>query len=137
MPYRKSIISIHIHVCISFVPAGATQVRWNRLSRYLLATAHDGDIKLWDQRKGTAPVQYIAAHLAKVSTDIFIYWCLIQEVLLCFSLFRYFHIITKPSKIQTLSTFYSLNKLIQTVTLLIFIYKVLGSNLNLDTEYSD
>ncbi|PSN51284.1 WD repeat-containing protein 59 [Blattella germanica] len=47
--------------------AGATQVRWNRLSRYLLATAHDGDIKLWDQRKGTAPVQYIAAHLAKVS----------------------------------------------------------------------
>lgn len=46
--------------------AGATQVRWNRLSRYLLATAHDGDIKLWDQRKGTAPVQYIAAHLAKI-----------------------------------------------------------------------
>ncbi|XP_021927704.1 GATOR complex protein WDR59-like isoform X3 [Zootermopsis nevadensis] len=46
--------------------AGATQVRWNRLSRYLLATAHDGDIKLWDQRKGTAPVQYIAAHLSKI-----------------------------------------------------------------------
>lgn len=52
-----------------FIPAGATQVRWNRLSRYLLATAHDGDIKLWDQRKGTAPVQYIAAHLAKVSIN--------------------------------------------------------------------
>lgn len=55
-------------MCILFIPAGATQVRWNRLSRYLLATAHDGDIKLWDQRKGTAPVQYIAAHLAKVGT---------------------------------------------------------------------
>lgn len=73
MPYKKSVISIHIHDCISFIAAGATQVRWNRLSRYLLATAHDGDIKLWDQRKGTAPVQYIAAHLAKASTDIFIY----------------------------------------------------------------
>lgn len=32
----------------------------------MLATAHDGDVKLWDQRKGTAPVQYIAAHLAKI-----------------------------------------------------------------------
>ncbi|KAK7790146.1 hypothetical protein R5R35_009355 [Gryllus longicercus] len=46
--------------------AGATQVRWNRLSRYLLASAHDGEIRLWDQRKGTAPVQYIAAHLSKI-----------------------------------------------------------------------
>lgn len=45
---------------------GATQVRWNRQSRYLLATAHNGDIKLWDQRKGTAPVQYITAHLANI-----------------------------------------------------------------------
>lgn len=48
--------------------AGSTQVRWNRLSSFLLATAHDGDIKLWDQRKGTAPVVYISAHLAKVSS---------------------------------------------------------------------
>lgn len=94
MPYKKSIIFIHIyhcmnvdssHICISFIAAGATQVRWNRLSRYLLATAHDGDIKLWDQRKGTAPVQYIAAHLAKVSTEIFIYWCLIKKY--CFLFF--------------------------------------------------
>uniref|UniRef100_A0A1B6LD05 RWD domain-containing protein n=1 Tax=Graphocephala atropunctata TaxID=36148 RepID=A0A1B6LD05_9HEMI len=46
--------------------AGANQVRWNRLSRYLLATAHNGDIRLWDQRKGTAPVQYITAHLANI-----------------------------------------------------------------------
>lgn len=71
-PSKKTKIFLYFHGCIFFVPAGATQVRWNRLSRYLLATAHDGDIKLWDQRKGTAPVQYIAAHLAKVSTEIFI-----------------------------------------------------------------
>lgn len=30
-------------------------------------TSHDGDLKLWDQRKGTAPVQYIAAHLSKIN----------------------------------------------------------------------
>lgn len=46
--------------------AEASQVRWNRISSNILATAHDGDIKLWDQRKGTAPIQYIAAHLAKI-----------------------------------------------------------------------
>lgn len=46
--------------------AEASQVRWNRICPYLLATAHDGDIKLWDQRKGTAPIQYIAAHLSKI-----------------------------------------------------------------------
>ncbi|KAJ8954387.1 hypothetical protein NQ318_011060 [Aromia moschata] len=46
--------------------AEASQVRWNRVSPHLLATAHEGDIKIWDQRKGTAPVQYIAAHLAKI-----------------------------------------------------------------------
>ncbi|XP_072391428.1 GATOR2 complex protein WDR59 isoform X1 [Diabrotica undecimpunctata] len=46
--------------------AEASQVRWNKVSSYLLATAHEGDIKIWDQRKGTAPVQYIAAHLAKI-----------------------------------------------------------------------
>lgn len=49
-----------------FFKAGANQVRWNRLSRNLLATAHNGDIRLWDQRKGTAPVEYITAHLANV-----------------------------------------------------------------------
>ncbi|CAH1183281.1 unnamed protein product [Phaedon cochleariae] len=46
--------------------AEASQVKWNRKSPHLLATAHEGDIKIWDQRKGTAPVQYIAAHLAKI-----------------------------------------------------------------------
>uniref|UniRef100_A0A1B6EDS3 RWD domain-containing protein n=1 Tax=Clastoptera arizonana TaxID=38151 RepID=A0A1B6EDS3_9HEMI len=45
---------------------GASQVCWNRLSPYLLATAHNGDIRLWDQRKGSAPVQYITAHLANI-----------------------------------------------------------------------
>ncbi|XP_049822756.1 GATOR complex protein WDR59 isoform X2 [Aethina tumida] len=46
--------------------AEASQVRWNRLSPNLLATAHDGDIKVWDQRKGTAPTKYISAHLSKI-----------------------------------------------------------------------
>lgn len=46
--------------------AEASQVRWNRISPHILATSHDGDIKIWDQRKGTAPIQYVTAHLSKI-----------------------------------------------------------------------
>lgn len=54
---------------IERVIAGSSQVRWNTLSPNMLATAHDGDIKIWDQRKGNSPMQYIAAHLTKVKPD--------------------------------------------------------------------
>lgn len=50
-------------------------MRWNPLSLYTLATAHDGDVKIWDQRKATSPVQYITAHLTKVYFIIFIIMC--------------------------------------------------------------
>ncbi|XP_017879158.1 GATOR complex protein WDR59 isoform X2 [Ceratina calcarata] len=56
--------------------AGSSQVRWNTLSPNMLATAHDGDIKIWDQRKGNSPMQYIAAHLTKIyGLD----WCPFQQ----------------------------------------------------------
>ncbi|XP_043265294.1 GATOR complex protein WDR59 isoform X1 [Colletes gigas] len=56
--------------------AGSSQVRWNSLSSNMLATAHDGDIKIWDQRKGNSPVQYIAAHLTKIHG---LDWCPFQQ----------------------------------------------------------
>ncbi|KAK5646426.1 hypothetical protein RI129_004890 [Pyrocoelia pectoralis] len=46
--------------------AEASQVRWNQMASHILATAHDGDIKVWDQRKGNSPIQYITAHLSKI-----------------------------------------------------------------------
>lgn len=46
--------------------AGASQVQWNKVANHLLATAHDGDVKLWDKRKGSMPIQYISAHLCKI-----------------------------------------------------------------------
>ncbi|XP_046440628.1 GATOR complex protein WDR59-like isoform X2 [Daphnia pulex] len=53
--------------CVSLsAVVGATQVRWNRVTSHLLATAHEGDVRLWDWRKGSSPVQYIAAHLHKI-----------------------------------------------------------------------
>ncbi|XP_014231934.1 GATOR complex protein WDR59 isoform X1 [Trichogramma pretiosum] len=56
--------------------AGASQVRWNALAPNMIATAHDGDVKIWDQRKGNSPVQYIAAHLTKIyGLD----WCPFQQ----------------------------------------------------------
>ncbi|XP_064611942.1 GATOR2 complex protein WDR59-like isoform X2 [Liolophura sinensis] len=46
--------------------AGAAQVKWNKKTRNLFATTHEGDIRIWDPRKGNAPLQYIAAHLSKI-----------------------------------------------------------------------
>ncbi|XP_076222881.1 WD repeat domain 59 isoform X2 [Nomia melanderi] len=63
--------------CLSLsAVAGSSQVRWNSLSPNILATAHDGDIKIWDQRKGNSPVQYIAAHLTKIHG---LDWCPFQQ----------------------------------------------------------
>lgn len=58
---RKPILSLSA-VCMS----GATQVGFNRVSGNLLATAHDGDLRIWDIRKGSCPQQYITAHLARI-----------------------------------------------------------------------
>ena len=38
-----------------------TTIYWNPS-----ASSHDGDLRIWDQRKGTTPVNYITAHLAKI-----------------------------------------------------------------------
>ncbi|XP_032816499.1 GATOR2 complex protein WDR59 isoform X1 [Petromyzon marinus] len=46
--------------------AGASQVKWNKRQRDTLATSHDGDVRIWDKRKATAPVEYMAAHLSKI-----------------------------------------------------------------------
>lgn len=47
-------------------PAAATHVKWNKISRHLLATTHGGDVKIWDERKTSSPVQYVSAHLTCV-----------------------------------------------------------------------
>uniref|UniRef100_A0A915J0L2 GATOR complex protein WDR24 n=1 Tax=Romanomermis culicivorax TaxID=13658 RepID=A0A915J0L2_ROMCU len=46
--------------------AGAYQVKWCRKIEHIFATAHEGDVRLWDTRKTTSPIQFIAAHLSKV-----------------------------------------------------------------------
>lgn len=46
--------------------SGAYQVKWNRLSENMFATTHEGELRIWDIREGTSPVQYIAAHLSKI-----------------------------------------------------------------------
>ncbi|XP_067624866.1 GATOR2 complex protein Wdr59 [Eurosta solidaginis] len=58
---RKPTLSLSA-VCMS----GATQVGFNRVSGNLLAAAHDGDLRIWDMRKGSCPVHYITAHLNRV-----------------------------------------------------------------------
>ncbi|KAM3877254.1 GATOR2 complex protein WDR59 [Diretmus argenteus] len=46
--------------------AGASQVKWNRRNQYLLASSHDGDVRIWDKRKPNTAVEYVAAHLSKI-----------------------------------------------------------------------
>jgi len=41
-------------------------VKWNKKNEYLFASAHDGDVRIWDIRKGNIPLAYIAAHLSKI-----------------------------------------------------------------------
>lgn len=46
--------------------AGATQVKWNKLNENIVASSHDGDIRLWDTRKGSSPFSIISAHVSKI-----------------------------------------------------------------------
>uniref|UniRef100_A0AAZ3NUK4 WD repeat domain 59 n=1 Tax=Oncorhynchus tshawytscha TaxID=74940 RepID=A0AAZ3NUK4_ONCTS len=46
--------------------AGASQVKWNKRNQYLLASSHDGDVRIWDKRKPNTAVEYVAAHLSKI-----------------------------------------------------------------------
>lgn len=65
---------VHIWDCRDFrkpcmslsAVTGPSQVKWNKFTQNVLATSHDGDIRVWDTRKSGCPVQYIAAHSAKI-----------------------------------------------------------------------
>lgn len=46
--------------------AGATKIQWNKVSGKFLASAHEGEVKLWDMRSSCAPASYINAHLYKI-----------------------------------------------------------------------
>jgi len=46
--------------------AGATKIQWNKVSGKFLASAHEGEVKLWDMRSSCLPAQYINAHLQKI-----------------------------------------------------------------------
>ncbi|CAN9506551.1 unnamed protein product [Ophioblennius macclurei] len=46
--------------------AGASQVKWNRKNPDLLASSHDGDVRIWDKRKPNTAAEYVAAHLSKI-----------------------------------------------------------------------
>ncbi|XKL68648.1 hypothetical protein PGB90_006417 [Kerria lacca] len=67
--YQKPVISLS-----SFAPA--SQVKWNKISRHILATVHNGDVKIWDKRKISSPVHYISAHLTNIHC---MDWCVFKE----------------------------------------------------------
>uniref|UniRef100_A0A8D0GAC1 WD repeat domain 59 n=1 Tax=Sphenodon punctatus TaxID=8508 RepID=A0A8D0GAC1_SPHPU len=52
--------------CFAPPAAGASQVKWNKKNANCLATSHDGDVRIWDKRKPSTAVEYLAAHLSKI-----------------------------------------------------------------------
>ncbi|XP_032086782.1 GATOR complex protein WDR59 isoform X3 [Thamnophis elegans] len=46
--------------------AGASQVKWNKKNANCLATSHDGNVRIWDKRKPSTAMEYLAAHLSKI-----------------------------------------------------------------------
>ncbi|XP_061231827.1 GATOR2 complex protein WDR59 isoform X5 [Neopsephotus bourkii] len=54
------------HISTSGTSTGASQVKWNKKNANCLATSHDGDVRIWDKRKPSTAVEYLAAHLSKI-----------------------------------------------------------------------
>lgn len=52
-----------IRPALSLAPiVPASRVRWNHLTKHLIATAHSGDVQIWDERHGKHPIHYFTAH---------------------------------------------------------------------------
>jgi WD40 repeat protein len=45
---------------------GPSQIRWNPLSSHIIASAHDGEVRIWDTRKTDTYVAFITAHLSNI-----------------------------------------------------------------------
>jgi WD40 repeat protein len=45
-----------------------SQLRWNPLSAHILASAHDGEVRIWDTRKTDTYVAFITAHFSSISS---------------------------------------------------------------------
>ncbi|KAK6094906.1 hypothetical protein MT418_005170 [Batrachochytrium dendrobatidis] len=45
---------------------GATQVKYNRINEWIIASSHDTDVRIWDARKGSSPLTLITAHMTKI-----------------------------------------------------------------------
>ncbi|KAF2873187.1 hypothetical protein BDV95DRAFT_605750 [Massariosphaeria phaeospora] len=46
--------------------AGATQVKWNRKDRNIIASSHDRFLRIWDMRNGARPLTTVQAHGTKI-----------------------------------------------------------------------
>lgn len=46
---------------------GASQVKWNRRNPNIFASAHGGEVRVWDIRKDSTPLTFITAHNTKIN----------------------------------------------------------------------
>uniref|UniRef100_T1J4A1 WDR59/RTC1-like RING zinc finger domain-containing protein n=1 Tax=Strigamia maritima TaxID=126957 RepID=T1J4A1_STRMM len=61
-----SLFSIGKNIFLINIRTGASKVRWNRVSSNLLATSNEGDVRIWDHRKNSGPLLYLAAHTKRI-----------------------------------------------------------------------
>nr|XP_027201806.1 GATOR complex protein WDR59-like [Dermatophagoides pteronyssinus] len=47
--------------------SGATQIKWSKMNENILATSHEGDVRIWDKRKSNMPLHYVSTYLAKIT----------------------------------------------------------------------
>ncbi|KAH7642410.1 wd repeat-containing protein 59-like protein [Dermatophagoides farinae] len=47
--------------------SGASQIKWSKINENILATSHEGDVRIWDKRKSNMPLHYVSTYLAKIT----------------------------------------------------------------------
>ena len=82
----------------------ASQVKWNKLATSLIATAHDGDVKLWDTRNASVPYMYLTAHISRIYSLDWSYHCKDQLVTSAQDCFVKFFNVSNPSNSKPITT---------------------------------
>ena len=85
----------------------ASQVKWNKIQTSVIATSHDGDLKLWDIRKSSTPFMYMSAHIGRIFSLDWSPQC--QDSLVTSSqdcYVKFFNVNSQPSNGKDFANFY-------------------------------
>ena len=87
----------------------ASQVKWNKIQTSVIATSHDGDLKLWDIRKSSTPFMYMSAHIGRIFSLDWSPQC--QDSLVTSSqdcYVKFFNVNSQPSNGKNITNYFSI-----------------------------